>query len=340
LLRKLAERWPANPLGKLKVYGTWAAIRGASRLINMRNAGDAPPLPPVQDHRAGEGSEVEGYWTSHTVLKSQFGSQWESDRYFELLCRMHPLLSTLMEFDVPRDQSRVLDYGCGPGNDVYRLLARNRARRVAAVDVSPTAIDSARARISLYRDAASRVDFHLVSDQTTDLPFEANSFDHINCAGVLMHTSFPERILKEFYRALEPGGDALVMVYVRPSIFFDLYIPFYWQRLRGRWQGLSTEEAFRRGTDGEACPISRCYRVSEFSSIAESAGFSVEYRGGYFEHNELWLVRKYLNLAISDQTMPVEHREFLSSLTMDSNGHPLRDGKFAGVSGVFRLTKH
>ena len=48
------------------------------------------------------------------------------------------------------DGEVILDYGCGPGNDLVGYALYTGARRIVGVDVSPRALELARDRLALH----------------------------------------------------------------------------------------------------------------------------------------------------------------------------------------------
>ena len=89
---------------------------------------------------------------------------------------------------------RALDLGCGDG----RLTAELDASELTAADVSPVALERARARlpdarlVELAPDAA--------------LPFDDSSFDLVLCAETIEHIRDVQLLLSEIRRVLRPGG--------------------------------------------------------------------------------------------------------------------------------------
>jgi SAM-dependent methyltransferase len=88
---------------------------------------------------------------------------------------------------------RALDLGCGDG----RLTAHLRARELTAADVSPVALERARARlpgrlVELEPDAP--------------LPLEDAGFELVLCAETLEHVRDVQLLLSEVRRVLAPGG--------------------------------------------------------------------------------------------------------------------------------------
>jgi hypothetical protein len=103
--------------------------------------------------------------------------------------------------------------------------------------------------------------------------------------------------------------------------------------------GLDVHEAFRRNTDGPECPISRSYLPEEFAALCRSAGFEVEYVGGYLSRHELGCLERWWARAIGDRRLAPGHREFLRSLSFDFAGRPMFEGRHAGIGGTYRLWK-
>lgn len=224
-----------------------------------------------------EATAVDCYWNEHTVNSLPFSTRWESQKYYEWLVGSYPLLDECMDFDKGRNNQIILDYGCGPGNDIFRFLILNKARKVIGVDVSLKALELARQRLSLYKISPDRLELIQCSDSIDFLPIEGESIDHINCAGVLHHTTNPEKILREFLRVLKSGSSGNIMVYNQNSIAFHLDIAYVMMIIENKFSGMSVKDAFARSTDGVNCPISRCYKPDEFSAICRDAGFQVDY---------------------------------------------------------------
>ena len=86
---------------------------------------------------------------------------------------------------------------------------------------------------------------------------------------------------------LRPDGTGCVMVYNRDSVWLHLYTAYERMIREEAFPGLDVEEAFARNTDGAECPISRCYRGEEFTSLCRAAGFDARYAGGYLSRREL-----------------------------------------------------
>lgn len=157
--------------------------------------------------------DIRDYWDRHIhdleITRHPIGSRGffdDLDQYhFE---KLHHLLR-FVPFDGMRGR-RVLDVGCGAGVDLARF-ARGAAS-VTGVDLSPAAIDLARANFEQQGLSGG-----LCVANGEALPFPADSFDLVLAHGVVQYTSDSQRLVDECRRVLAPGGEAILQVYNRVS---------------------------------------------------------------------------------------------------------------------------
>ena len=308
-------------------------------LRRRRPFGVAPPIQEAADGAEGGTTPVDEYWSGHTVNSTPFRSAGASEKYLEWRFAEYPLFREFMGLWGDHAGHVVLDYGCGPGNDVTGFLLYSGAEHVIGIDVSRKALELAQARIELHRVPPERVTLLHNSDGSVGIPLEDESVDYINCGGVLHHTSDPGGILSEFRRVLRPDGEARVMVYNRNSLWFHLYTAYVKMVVEGAFSGLTVEQAFTLNTDGEECPISRAYVPEDFLGQAVAAGLKGEFLGGYLAKYELELYSRYGEKGRTDERLSDEHRAFLNQLHRDHSGLPLFRAKHAGVGGSYRLRR-
>jgi ubiquinone/menaquinone biosynthesis C-methylase UbiE len=282
---------------------------------------------------------VEEYWNRHTVNSVPFESAADSATYLEWRFDQYPLFRELMDLWGRHEGETLLDYGCGPGDDTTGFLLNTGAARVVAVDISEKALSLTRSRLALHGIGPERYDLLRISDVETELPLEDGSVDYLHCGGVIQHTTSPERVLSELARTLRPGGRGRIMVYNRESVYFHLYTAYERRILNGLFADLSADEAFARNTDGPECPVSRAFRPAEFCELARSAGFEIEFLGGYFADVELNLWRTIARQAKKDRRLAREHRKFLRQVRDDADGYPRIDRHYAGVGGAYAVRK-
>ena len=292
---------------------------------------------PIRDRSQRSATQTEEYWNDVLVNYNQYVSVKESLSDLEKRFEIYPYFRELMGLWGSHNDEVILDYGCGPGNDLVGFLHHTKAKKVIGMDVSLKGLKYAQQRLFLHRFDPARVELIKISDAIPKTPLDDSSVDYIYCEGVLHHTSYPEEILKEFYRIIKPQGEIRIMVYNYDSLWLHLFTAYVRMVLQNAFPGLNVEEAFTKNTDGENCPVSRCYRPAVFCSLCHKAGFKVNYLGGYLSQQEMNIYHTYGEQALSDERFSEEHKTFLKNLTFGPMGYPVYQGKYAGIGGVYQL---
>jgi len=117
---------------------------------------------------------------------------------------------------------RVLDYGCGSGNN--SLLFIQQGYDVYGVDVAEVALDQIRANLEMYGLDTKHLDrFKIIAPDTNTLPFEDGFFDLIVANQVLYYLGTENRIRTlshELSRCLRPGGLVFFTMYGARHYYF------------------------------------------------------------------------------------------------------------------------
>ncbi|MEM7144716.1 MAG: methyltransferase domain-containing protein [Verrucomicrobiota bacterium] len=101
---------------------------------------------------------------------------------------------------------RVLDAGCGLGDDVFRMAERvGEGGRVVGVDCSRELLEKGRSD-----ERAKRLPVEFVHGDLGALPFEVGVFGAVRVDRVLQHVPGLDEAFREFWRVLETGGRLLV----------------------------------------------------------------------------------------------------------------------------------
>ncbi len=289
--------------------------------------------PPKDSYAALSSAE---YWTQHNVTQHYaFTSKEDSLLFMRWRFAQYLNYENLMPC-TGFDNKIVLDYGCGPGHDVVGFVEYSKPTKIIAMDVSTSSLAETQKRITLH-DASALVDIQLIQEQE-GIPLEDNSVDYIHSSGVLHHAPNLDKILREFHRILKPDGLIKIMVYNSDSIWNHLYVPYILQITRGVNSDCTLEDAFRKSTDGNACPISRRYTADEFLEIGRKSSLSGKFLGAAISLDEMdWVSQK--NKAMSDIRLAEKHRIFLKNLTFDEYLRPIYKGNIAGIDAVFEFKK-
>lgn len=142
------------------------------------------------------------------------------------------ILGCLAKLDVPFEQMKLLDAGCGTGNYSQALL--KHVGCIEAVDMNQGMIDIATNKLKKYVHQG-RINFH--QSNINNLPFEERTFDAVTINQVLHHLEdrgdrnhqAHRQVLREFYRVLKPNGMLIVNTcsqeQVRTAYWFYSLIP-------------------------------------------------------------------------------------------------------------------
>ncbi len=276
------------------------------------------------------------FWTEHNVTNHlSFESKEESLNYFDWRNTQYIDYEKLLPCS-GHDNEVILDYGCGPGNDVVGFNEYSKARKIYGLDISASSLKEAQNRLKLHNNG--NIEFIHYNVDQNELPFEDNSIDYIHSSGVLHHVPDINAVLREFYRILKSSGIVRVMIYNYNSIWMHLNVAYRLRIVQKIDSKVSLSEAFKRSTDGKNCPISRCYKPAEFVEIASCNSFKCDLIGAAISLNEMeWLSLHYR--ALKDFRLQKEHRDFLKALTFDKRKIPYYDDNVAGIDSCYELKK-
>ena len=304
--------------------------------IKVTPRGKAPDIVVKDDSGA---TAVDDYWNHHTLHTRPFVSARESERYLRKRNADYPMFPELMDLYGDHAGEVVLDYGCGPGDDVTGFLLWSRARKVIGMDVSGKALGLLRHRLALHHVDLGRVELIRITDASGRIPLPDASVDWIQCGGVLHHTTHPLEIVKEFERVLKPGAEGRLMLYNRDSVMYHVWIAYAQLILHNAFPGLSVDEAFTKSTDGPDCPVSDAWAPDRALEMLREARLEGTFRGGYVSVLELDWLKRYGPRALMEPRLAEEHRLFISELRQDDQGLPVWQGRHAGIGGVYTIKR-
>lgn len=112
--------------------------------------------------------------------------------------------------------TKVLEAGCGVGAQTLMLATNSPEAKIMSVDISEESVN--KAKYFLSKHEISNVEFKVAD--IFDLPFEAETFDHIFICFVLEHLKDPIKALESLKRVLKKGGSLTVIEGDHGSCYF------------------------------------------------------------------------------------------------------------------------
>jgi len=153
-------------------------------------------------------------------------SDWKPDLYLKFAQeRTQPSidLAAKIRTDEPR---RILDIGCGPGNSTNVLKARWPQAQVVGLDSSNSMIAEAKAKYP--------ADEWVCADASGDLA-QLGTFDIVFSNAAIQWMPDHERLLRHFFKMLNPGG--VLAVQVPNTEFMPIYIELGRLAASDKWKG-------------------------------------------------------------------------------------------------------
>ncbi|MCB4756462.1 MAG: class I SAM-dependent methyltransferase [Elusimicrobia bacterium] len=165
-----------------------------------------------------------------------------------------PWLKNAVNFSNYRAK-KVLEIGYGLGTDLFQFAAAGAD--VYGIDLTPRHYEMAKRRFDFYGTKSV-----LLIGDAEKLPFPSDTFDLVYSFGVLHHTPNITLALAEIYRVLKQGGEAVIGVYNKASVYFLLgfLFPSYLMRfrfLKESYRRHMSRIEYRKNSD--ACPLVRVY---------------------------------------------------------------------------------
>ncbi|HEY7484154.1 MAG TPA: methyltransferase domain-containing protein [Streptosporangiaceae bacterium] len=111
---------------------------------------------------------------------------------------------------------QVLEAGCGVGAQTVILAGHSPEAAFTSIDISAASLAEARRRVR----SAGFTNVAFQQADIFDLPFAADSFDHVFACFVLEHLTDPDGALGALMRMLKPGGSITVIEGDHGSAYF------------------------------------------------------------------------------------------------------------------------
>jgi 2-polyprenyl-3-methyl-5-hydroxy-6-metoxy-1,4-benzoquinol methylase len=222
-------------------------------------------MPTIED--------VREFWDSSPLWTGESGEEPGSKAFFDSHTRavIEMAGGQIKPWMMPAcaKDGAVLDLGCGIG---FWLENYGRAgfSNLTGADLSQNSLSLAKRRCEL-----NGIDASLSIQNAEAMTFANNTFDHINCCGVIHHSPNPPASINEIYRVLKPGGTAVIGVYYKNALLrmwpILRAIRFALPSLKGRGrermlESKSVDELVRL-YDGNENPIGVAFSRAKFEAM-------------------------------------------------------------------------
>lgn len=157
---------------------------------------------------------------------------------------------------------KILEVGFGMGTDLFQFALGGN--EIHGIDLVPAHLKIASKRFELYNIPAI-----LQIGDAEAIPYSDNTFDVVYSFGVIHHTPNTQKAINEIYRVLKNGGEAIIGVYHKNSIFnWCAVLP----RVVSAWlRGKSTRRilaSIEYQENSDACPLVKMYNKKELKSMS------------------------------------------------------------------------
>jgi ubiquinone/menaquinone biosynthesis C-methylase UbiE len=206
---------------------------------------------PGKSYRGDTLDLIREYWRKnlqgveiarHPIGTRDFFDELEVYHYEKL-----DYLPKIIDFNAYKEK-KLLDIGCGLGIDLVRFAKGGAI--VTGVDLAGNALELAKRNLELHG-----VNGELLVMNGESLSFKDNTFDMVFAQSVLAYSVRPESMIREIYRVLKPGCEAILMMYNRNSWLFYLADLF----------------GFKLGR--EDAPVFKTYSIGEFNKMLGNFSF-------------------------------------------------------------------
>lgn len=176
-----------------------------------------------------------------------------------------PWLSDVVPFHKMAGK-RVLEIGFGPGYDALKFMQAGAV--YSGIDITLENVDRTRKHLGFfgYMPDVQQAD-------AENLPFPDASFDVVYSNGVLHHVPDMKKAFAETRRVLKPGGELIVLLYNRFSVFYAGAVLHH--ILTGNFQRetLAQRRSRIEASEANAAPIVNVYSKREITEILREQGF-------------------------------------------------------------------
>lgn len=164
--------------------------------------------------------QVQEYWNENPCAMDAINAEEGTEEFFQahdlLIKKLYPYGKKILDYGGCKGKS-VLEIGCGMGS--HSLKMSGNAKSHCALDLNFSSAVLAKRRFEIFESPGN-----ILNADAEYLPFNDESFDRVYSLGVIHHTPDTEKAISEISRVMKSGGDAIIMLYHKNSIFYYVTI--------------------------------------------------------------------------------------------------------------------
>jgi ubiquinone/menaquinone biosynthesis C-methylase UbiE len=226
--------------------------------------------------------DIRNFWDENPLFSGESKHKVGTEEFFKEHDEIYQTQVFLSDDEIkkkvrfPINHSTVLDLGCGIGFWTNKFSKELNIKLIAA-DLSSKSLELAKMRVN-----NDNVEYHV--ENAEEMSFKDETFDHINCQGVIHHSPNMNKSISEIHRCLKKNGEASIGIYYKNFIlknydFFYKIIPTRIFKTLGRgrnFQSLSKNyKEVVRLYDGRNNPLGYCLTTNEFKKLILDSNFKI-----------------------------------------------------------------
>lgn len=142
------------------------------------------------------------------------------DIFLRVVMKETKIKSRLIAQLNPKDNEKILDFGCGTGTLTLMIKIAGPGCEVYGIDIDPEVL-----AIAGKKAVHDNGDIHLILYNGMTLPFDGDRFDKVVTSLVVHHlsTEAKPRLFRELYRVLKKGGELHILDFgIQRSLYAKL----------------------------------------------------------------------------------------------------------------------
>lgn len=178
-----------------------------------------------------------------------------------------PWLEELVGFSKMQGK-RVLEIGFGPGYDALKFM--QSGADYTGIDITEQNVERTKKHLGFFELTPN-----VQQGDAESLPFSDASFDVVYSNGVLHHVPDMEKAFREAHRVLKPGGEFIVLLYNKHSVFYAKLVLMHIVSGKFLKETMADRRSRIETSSAGAKPLVNVYSKRETANLLQKTGFNV-----------------------------------------------------------------